>query len=326
MIKKSKTLKSMLIAGLILVSIFVAFAPNVSAGVVKVNPLISLVHDRAEENVIPKGGVLDINISTSYTLTNVGATFVQNSPMSLIKDSSVSISLQIEEDYEWIDASITNQPAQLKINEPGKSWSSTLSLTVTEQAPAFTLGKVKIIATSSQLSGLFFNIVETTQVFEIPFEVGYWPVVNFIPTDGNFKEVGPLDTAVFPIEINSLSNGETYVQIEPMELSDSDWTVSVPSSVMLSRSDGSTNSESIVQLTIKPPYGFGFHNDRKTFKIRLTPSCLGKPDLKGQSEIMTFNVQSVGMSPGAGYEIPMIVTVLVVVLVGLYVFKRTYKK
>ena len=175
-------------------------------------------------------------------------------------------------------------------------------LTVTEKAPAFTLGKVTIIATSTSLKGLLFNLQETTEVFEVPFEIGYWSVVNYELKEGNFKEVGPLDTAVFPIELKNLGNGVTYVSIEPIDSLEEGWTVSVPSSVTLKSDDiaGQEGTSTTVRLTIKPPYDFGFHNDRKTFKVRFTPSYLGNPNLAGQSEVITFNIQSIGVSPGAG--------------------------
>ena len=307
--------------GILLVSIFAIFATNTSAGFVKVEPLISVTHPRADENVIPKSGVLDIPLNTSFELTGIGAGFVETS--SLLRDSSVTITLKVEEKNDWIDASITNSPAIIKIGGAARPWASRLSLTVTEKAPAFSLGVVRISATSSELPGLFFNIAEKIQYFEVPFEVGYWPVVNYEIPEGNFKEIGPLDTADFPIELGNLGNGITYVSIEIVEMPGNDWSVSVPSSVTLgSGVYGEEGSKASVHLTIKPPYGFGFHNERKTFKVKFTPQYLGRPDLVGQSETMIFNVQSVGMSPGAGFEIPLIVTLLVVLFVGIYIYKK----
>ncbi len=320
-----RRVKAGIIMSIILLSICATMCTSSSAGLINIKPLISVTHNRAEDNVIPKSGVLDINLSTSFTLTGLGATYVQTS--SLLKDSSITISLELQEASDWIDASITNSPAKLKIAEPGTTWQSKLSLTVTEKAPAFTLGKVKITATSTSLRGLLFNLQETTEVFEVPFEIGYWPVVNYELKEGNFKEVGPLDTAVFPIALKNLGNGVTYIQIEPIDSLGEDWTVSIPSSVTLNSDDmlGEDGTMATVRLTIKPPYDFGFHNDRKTFKVRFTPSYLGSPNLVGQSEVITFNVQSIGVSPGAGYEIPLILTVLVVIFIGFYVWRKSKK-
>ena len=49
---------------------------------------------------------------------------------------------------------------------------------------------------------------------------------------------------------------------------------------------------------------------------------VGQADLVGQSETITFNVQSVGMSPGAGFEIPLIVATLIIIGLILYLFKK----
>jgi hypothetical protein len=323
MTKHFKVVKTTLITGVILVSLFTAFIPSSLAGIINVEPLMIVTHDRAEENVIPKSGVLEVNLSVTLALTGIGVGFVES--YSLLKNSDLEITLEVEEDYDWIDASVTNSPAKIKIGESGTPYTSArLSLTVTEKAPAFTLGKVKIIATSSRLRGLLFNIAEKTEIFEVPFEVGYWPVVNYELPKGNFIEIGPLDTADFPIEIDNLGNGVTYVAIEIVEIPVGDWSVSVPSSVTL-RSDanaGEEGTKATVHLSIKPPYGFGFHNERRTFKVKFTPQYLGNPNLLGQSEIITFNVQNVGMSPGAGFEIPLIVILLVVLFIGIYVYKR----
>jgi len=322
MIKSFRRIKASIIMGILMVCIFAAFTTNTSAGIVKVEPLITVTHPRADENVIPKSGVLDIPLNTSFELTGIGAGYVETS--SLLRESSVTITLTVVEKNDWIDASITNSPAIIKVGGSVRPWSSTLSLTVTEKAPAFSLGMVKIRATSNKLPGLLFDIDEKSQDFEIPFEVGYWPVVNYEVPEGNLKEIGPLDTADFPIELDNLGNGVTYVSIEIIEMPGEDWTASIPSSVTLSSSvyTSEGGNKAIVHLTIKPPYGFGFHNERKSFKVKFTPQYLGRPDLVGQPEIMTFNIQSVGMSPGAGFEIPLIVTILVVLFVGIYIYKR----
>ncbi len=330
MTKSLKRIKTGIIIGIFIVSIFAAFTSNASAGFINVKPIINVRHDRAEENVIPKSGVLEIDLKTTFTLTGVGATFVQSASSSLLKNSAVTISLQVENNHDWVDASITNQPAKLKINEPGTEWSSSLQLTVTEKAPAFTLGKVRIVATLSELSGILFNIEEKTEVFEVPFEVGYWPVIKYELPEGNFKETGPLDTVDFPVKLKNLGNGVTHVKIEPINFPGEEWTVSVPSSITLKSDDlvGEQNTEATIHVTVKPPYGFGFHNDRTNFKVKFTPIYLGSNEsaLTGDTEIITFNVQSVGMSPGAGFEVPLIVTVLVALFAGIGIYFYKFRK
>ena len=101
---------------------------------------------------------------------------------------------------------------------------------------------------------------------------------------------------------------------------------SIASSVQLSSTVyGGEGTKETVHLKIKPPFGFGFHNEIQTFKVKFTPYYLGRPDLVGQPEVITFNVQNIGMSPGAGYEIPSIVIVVVIILLIFYFFKQRKK-
>jgi len=327
MTKRLKCVKTSLIMAVLLFSIFAVFAPSSSAKLLTVSPLITITHDKAD-NIIPRSGTLEINLSVSLVLSGIGSTYVET--RSLLASSPISITLEVEEQYDWIDASISNSNAEIKISETGKAWeASRVTLTVTEKAPAFTLGKVKIIAKSQKLSGILFEIESVTATADVPFEVGYWPVVNFELPEGNFKEIGPLDTADFPIEINNLANGMTDVRIEVLDGPEGDWVVSLPSSVKLSDFLTEERKKSTIHLTIKPPFGFGFHNDRASFKIKFTPQYfganVGRPELMGQPEIIQFNVQSIGMSPGAGFELPMIITVLVVLFIGVYFYKRKKK-
>ncbi|MDG6219526.1 MAG: hypothetical protein QCI00_08815, partial [Candidatus Thermoplasmatota archaeon] len=316
MAKKFVAIKTTLILAVIIISIFNALSFTASARIFKVEPIITVTHDRTTENVIPISGVLDINLSTSFTLTGIGATWVQTS--SLLKDSAITVTLDVSTSHDWVDVSITNSPATLKINEPGTKWRSNIQLTVTEKAPAFTLGKVTVTARSSRLAGLGFIIEEKIETFEVPFEIGYWGVVSINPA-GNFKEISPLESAVFPIELNNVGNGVTYVAIEPIGEIPSGWVISSPSSRILQSDDiaGQDGHKSTIYLTIKPPFDFGIHNKRETFKVRFTTHLLGRPDLPGQGETITFTVQSVGISPGVGYEIPMIALVLFVVFIGI---------
>jgi hypothetical protein len=324
MAKKFLAIKTSLILAILIISLFAALSFNASARFLRTTPIITVTHDRTTENVIPISGVLNINLSTSFSLTGIGANFVQY--QSLLKDSAITITLDVSTEHDWVDASITNSPATLKVNEPGKTWRSEIQLTVTEKAPAFTLGKVTVTATSSKLAGIGVVIEERTETFEIPFEIGYWGVVSINPTEGNFKEIGPRSEAAFPVELYNVGNGVTYIAIEPIDPIPSGWVISGPSSRILQSDDiaGQEGARSTIFMTIKPPFDFGVHNKRETFKVRFTTHLLGRPDLPGQSEVVTLTVQSVGFSPGVGYEIPIIVVVLVFLFIGIYYF--FYKK
>ena len=316
-----RKVKSGFILGLVLFSMFAIFAPSTSAGPIKITPLIDIVYPPASENLIPLSAVLQIQLDTSLTLTGIGATTVSDA--SLIKDSSIPVQLTVLESESWVDASIDQSQVNLVLSEGGKSKPSYLKITVTEQAPAFTQGRVRIKATSTALDGLLFSVRPTSREFDVSFVIGYWPVVNYELTKGSFMQIGPLDTADFSVDITNIGNGYTRVACEIVEIPKGDWSVNIISSIKLaSAASGLGGTTATVHFVIKPPYGFGFHNERQTFKVRFTPNYVGRPDLVGQSEEITFTVQNVGMSPGAGFEIPLIVATLVIIGLIFYLYKK----
>ena len=128
-------------------------------------------------------------------------------------------------------------------------------------------------------------------------------------------EIGPMDTADFEIGIENIGNGPTYVSVELVDVPEKDWSVNVASSVTLSSAvSGIEGTKKTVVLKVKPPVGFGFREDRRTFRVKLIPSYLGRPDLTGQEETINFTVQSRGFSPGIGFELPIIIIILIIII------------
>ncbi len=322
--KNSRTIKTGIIFGILLLSLFVAFIPSASAGVVNVDPLILVTYPVQEENIVPNSGVLNIPLFTTFTLTGPFASVIKGKA-SLLSDTPIQIELKVVKTEDWCDASISNPLAQMTPQQT-EPYQSTLTVTVTENAPAFQQGIVKISATSKVQRGIFFNIAEQSVEFDVSFIIGYWSVVSYGLPDGNLIEVGPLDIADFQIDIENIGNGPTYVGIELVDVPEDDWSISIASSVQLgSAVYGGESTSATVHLRIKPPYGFGFHNEIKTFAVRFTPSYLGNPDFVGQPETITFNVQNIGMSPGAGFEIPLIVAVVIIISLMFYFYRQRKK-
>jgi hypothetical protein len=320
--KNLRSVKSGIIFGTLLCSLFIAFVPSASAGIFTVPPLINVTYPIQEENVVPNSGVLDIPLLTTFTLTGPWASAAEK---GLLGSSVVQIELKVIQKPDWCTASISNPLANIKVGEP-EPYPSTLTVTVNENAPAFQQGVVRISATSKMQRSLMFNIGEETVEFDISFIIGYWSVVSYDMPEGTLIEVGPLDTADFRIDIENIGNGPTYVGIEIVDIPDDEWSVNIASSVQLAAAvyEGG-GTQKTVHLKIKPPYGFGFHNDRKNIKVRFTPYYLGRPDLVGQPEVITFNVQNIGLSPGYGYEIPLIISVVVIIGLFFYFFRLRKK-
>lgn len=328
--KNLKTVKTGIIFGLVLISMFAVFAPNASAGILKITPIVTLTAPTAQENIIPGSGVLLIPLSTSFTLSGIGRNTVATS--SLLMDTPLTIQLKVESTADWVTATIDN-PQVLSMLDDKEPKISNLKITVTEKAPAFQFGSVTISTTTTEIKGLLFTIAQDIRSWTVSFVVGYWPVVSYQAPKGTSMQVSPGDTkgADIPIDVINLANGPTHVTIVP-ETPKGDWSINIASSVDLNSAanQNSEGTKQTVHLIIKPPNGFGFHNERQTFKVQFTPYMLGGPsgrtDLVGQTETVSFTVDSIGFSPGTGFEIPLIVAVLVVIGIVLYLYIYRYRK
>ena len=319
MVKKFVAIKTSLLLAMLIISIFTALSFNASARIFKIEPIISVTHEKPTEKVIPKGGVLNINLSTSFTLTGIGSTLVQK--RGLLKDSAITITLDVSTDYDWADVSITNSPATLKVSEPDTKWYSEIQLAVTEKAPAFILGKVTVTARSSRLDGLVFFIEEITETFEVPFEVGYWGATSIDLTADTF-EVAPYNTTKIPMNIKNLGNGITQVHLEIIE-SPVNWNISLPDSIILEPFEG----EKTVFLEVITDHEF----EEETIKIKTIAHYLGQPNLQGHSEIITFTIKNDGSYKDPSndtFEIDttmlaiMLLIILVIILIVVFIKRK----
>jgi len=320
--KKSRTIKTGIILGLLLVSLFSVFTTSSSAKLLSAEPVVEIYpsNQDPEDLVVPNSGVLDIPLKITFELTGPFASSLESN--SLLQNNPLQISLVTEEEDPYVSASITPTFISVVIGED-KDYQATLRITVTELAPALQGGNIIVRASSNELSSLLYKIEKYENTFKIPYQIGYWPVINANPKNGNLLTIGPMDTADFEIELENQGNGPTYVYCEVVEAPEG-WTASIDSKANLGSIASGTggNTKSTVHLIVKPPYGFGFHNDIKNIKVRFLSQYIGRPDLPQVSETKTFTVQSIGMSAGAGYEIPLIVATLVIIGLIFYMYKK----
>lgn len=275
-------------------------------------PVINLDYEEIKELAIPNGDKIEIPFNITFELTGRYADFQSKR----LKNDLINIALSIEEKPLFCKASIKDSHVKLPFDST-LPYQSSLKVEVNENAEAYTQYLVKVKATSPEISGLFFTRVKSVDVsFEIPFVVGYLCVLAYETPKGTLAEVEPHETADFQIDIENLGNGPTLVNIDLVDEPKKGWSVNIASSVQLGSGihDNSAKKKS-VHLKVKPPYEFGYHNERKTFGVRFTPNYLGRPENVGQQVTYYFSVQNIGMSPGAGYEIPLTIIVIVLFII-----------
>jgi len=150
---------------------------------------------------------------------------------------------------------------------------------------------------------------EVTFYDEIPFTPGYSPVISFTTPNGNFKEIGPGNTANFDIHLENLGNAPTEVTFKILN-QPKGWSPNIISMTTLGSKVLGEETTKEIPFVVQPPYNFGYHNERQSFQVSLTPAYYRDPTLTGKEYVITFVVQSRGFST-PGFEMVFALTALV---------------
>lgn len=278
---------------------------------------INLTYDEAavKEEVIPNADSIEIPLNVSYQI--VGHLAGLHSRM--YKNREVKIELKIVERPDWCEATISegNLSTTPAAKEPVNS---ILSISVDENAPALKKEVVKIQATCSKIKGLFgivTKVIGSNETFEIPFTVGYLPLID-VEYSFTYKEVPPLNTTIIPVNITNLGNGKTVVKIE-VENESGNYTVNYPDNIVLGSLVSGEENKKQVEIEIQPFKNFS----KESIKISFTPQYYANSDLDGQTIVTQITLKNDGSykEPKEESEINstlLIVVVVVIILVLLF--------
>ena len=164
----------------------------------------------------------------------------------------------------------------------------------------------------------------TSKEVEIAFSAGYIPLVYHEFLEGQNKIIGPMDTAEFPIDIINMGNARTEVVFEIKNVPDG-WSAIITDDILVEEGEG---SKSTVYLTVKPPKGFGYHDDTASILVKYTPWMAENPQFIGNSKSINVLVESRGFSV-IGIEIvilPIIIIIVVLLLLYNFVIKKRLRK
>jgi hypothetical protein len=188
-----------------------------------------------------------------------------------------------------------------------------LSLQVEDNAPAYGLGYVKIKATARQVG--FIKGFE--QEFTLNFLPDYKPLIQTTLPNTNTKQIGPLDTATFKIDIQNLGNARTKVKLRVLDVPVG-WTAIVTDEIILEEGSGSMAS---AYLTVKPPKGFGYHYDQQTITVSMQPVKADEETKVGAISYASFLVESRGFST-PGFEMVIFIAAFAIVMVTLFMIRK----
>ena len=286
---------------------------------------VSFDEDDVTEAVIPTEGFISIPLNISYWLTGIFAKWQSR----VFKNRDVQIDLSIIDKPEWSDVSLApltilaNVTPSASDSIPGEA---ILHVSVDESAPAFTQGKVVIQATAPAIKGLFDIITKVrgcNETFEIPFTVGYLPVIK-IELDKDYMEVPPLNVTKIPINITNLGNGATLVKIE-VENESGNYTVNYPNTIVLGSLVSDEENKKQVEIAIQ----LYKNSSMESIIIKFTPQSIHDPDLKGQTIVKTLILENDGSLKEEEEESEInstLLLVVIVVIVLVLIFSIILKK
>jgi len=315
--KNLKIVKSTILTGIVLFSVFAALVPTAPAGpIAGLASFIEVNWDSSDKPIVPRGEMRSLDLDIVYGVTK-GA-FVANAVFPFYLGRQVTIQLQVVEASPWCTASLPFGTLTTVIQNRPDNLSGKLNIRLDEDAPAYGGGFIKIKASVEKIG----PIDGFDKEFTLEFQPAYLPLIKAELPETNSKRIGPMDTASFPIEIENLGNARTKVYFQVEDVPDG-WIAVVTDDIIL---DETAGSKGTAYLTIRPPKGFGYHDEDVSVRVSMVPARAENTQDRGNPEYVTVIVESRGFSViGAEVIIPIVVLILVVLFVVYFLFKRYNK-
>jgi len=302
----AKLIKSAIIIFILLVSLFTVSVPVNAIPTLNSNVDVVWGEKDTVKPVVPRDEIRKLNLTVKYKV-DWGGDFAYGALVSYCKgDVNALIKLKITDYSPWCTANLGSSVVPTHLTTGLAQSSVFLNLQLRDDAPAYGEGYVKIHA-SVPAMGLIGGFEKE---FTLDFIAGYLPRIDVNLPEGTTKRIGPMDSAVFPIEISNMGNARTTVFFKIEEIPKG-WTVAVTDEITLGESEGKLTA----YLTAIPPKGFGYHYDKKTIMVKLTPARAEDLTNLGEPLYVTVIVESRGFSTPGFESILFIGALLAVVLI-----------
>jgi hypothetical protein len=268
--------------------------------------------NETQQPFVPRGEIRTVRIVITHTVTKTAG---GKGVLSTLKGALIPIHVEIVEKPSWCSATVQQGTLSVTVQPDITSTvETTIAIQVTNNAPANSLGYIKVKATADRTS-----IIEGFEnVFTLSFIPAYKSLINPSLPETNMKEIGPMDTAVLPITISNLGNARTIVFLDVTSIPE-DWVAVVTSQLTLEEGAGSYGT---AYLIVKPPKSFGYHNDEQTIKVSMQPVDAGDYSKRGEITYQTFLVQSRGFSTPGFETIVFLGAFALTLLIIVYIRKR----
>jgi len=226
------------------------------------------------------------------------------------------IHMSIAEISEGCHASVNPPMVEVNVSDQYLSADATLSLTIDQYLPAFSLKNVKVRMESEGLGNTAVVVKAGNFTQDVPFIVGYYPQLSFSYPDSNVKSISPDETAYFTIGIQNWGNADTKVNAEIVDIPKG-WQAEIARNTTFGTNLTGINFKGTISLNVKPPINFGYHEDRTVIKVKMTPECYNKSQYKGEPYYLYFIVQSKGFAT-PGFEMSFVLLAFIFVLFPIW--------
>ena len=309
MLQAKKTIKlAFLLITFLLALIFASSSSSAAFGdLYNCNNIIVIDYDENLTNqpLLPIDMVLDIPLKIKYYVQGQYADYITKTYLSMGYDSYIY--LEIGKTPEWCEATISPPVLLMPATTTGEIENANLSIKISQEAQAFDAGEISIKFNVTKMGA----IQKESITKNISFKTGYLAILKINATDGIVKSITPNEIADFNIEIENLGNGKTNVSVMLTDLPEG-WTVTIPSNFIIDSKGLNENNKKTVQLNIKPPYNFGYHNEKETITVVIKPSYFKDITVSGGEYYLTFIVKSKGFST-PGFEFVFLLLSLITV-------------
>jgi hypothetical protein len=315
--KFMKTIKISLIFCFLLTILLIVNIPTSSAfgEIYNCQSFIDIEYDEAltKQPLLPIDMTLDIPLTVKYSVEGRLEDYVPEIYENM--GLEVFIYIKVFSTPEWCKATVSPSVILLTATPEGVSETINLSVQVNRDTHAFVSGDITIEFKVDRMGAIQGN----TSYHKVSFTNGYFPMLNLNTPDGTVKTTTPDDIAGFNLEIENLGNSLTNVSIEILDAPNG-WSVGVPSSILIDAKTFGSESKKSVQVSIKPPYSAGYHNERETITLAIKPSYFNNASISGEEYYVTFVIKNKGYST-PGFESAFVIMGLIVVF---YISKKRY--
>ncbi len=318
-----------LISSIILIAIFglfTAILPNALAISMPIEVyycysevIIDFDNDAANMPLLPIDRTINIPISLNYFVHGKYDEIIP--PYYADRNFDNFVYLHVEDKPDWCNATISPSFLQIPALANGTIKIANLTIKIDENAQAFIPGFITLKIRVTDMG----PIIGDTFYTKIKFTPGYFPLLRINISDEMVRLIEPLETTNFEIDIENLGNDKTVVKSKIVDIPEG-WTVTIDSNTTIGTGTSlGDNPKKTISLDVQPSIDFGYRNERKVIQVSLTPTSFTDQSISGQEYLVSFLIQSRGVST-PGFEASIALFALIIIVLCNFLWKKNKGK